>query len=118
MYSRNIGKSSTGNAQFNAWRRQYFDEILFGEHLRPVDKLVALALLHFVNRDTHSTYVNPLTVAKAIGVKHPAVLASVERLVADKRLCKRKRGDFRGTDLELRNRDDAVWQSMKGSHEY
>ena len=69
-----------------AWKRQYTDEIVFSKHLKIPDKIVALALLHFMNRRAGATCVDPLTLANKLGIDLDVVRASIERLVADRHL--------------------------------
>jgi hypothetical protein len=68
----------------------YFDQIMFaasangftGEsRLNPTDRIVAFGILHYVNREAGATYVELLTLAKRLGIKHPAVKVAARHLV-------------------------------------
>jgi hypothetical protein len=71
------------NAQIRAW----IDQCLFSERsftgereLSTQDKAVAIAIARYVNRAAGATYVDPLTISKALGIKHHAVKASLRNL--------------------------------------
>ena len=57
----------------------YFDQIIYAadftgkSQLTPTDRIVALAILHYVNRKAGATYVDLLTLARRVGIKHPTV---------------------------------------------
>jgi hypothetical protein len=112
-------------------RRKYFDEVLFGVHWRgwpkknhpsrsgsiggsifnrttpSAAKLVALAISHYANGSRGSTYADPLTIAKALGIKHKIVVASIDALRFEKHIDAGRRRDGM-TDLILRLRNGAV----------
>jgi Zinc-binding domain of primase-helicase len=67
----------------------YFDQIMFAasandftgkSRLNPTDRIVALGILHYVNREAGATYVDLLTLAKRLGIKHLAVKTAARRL--------------------------------------
>ena len=64
----------------------YFDQILFSADftgkslLNPTDRIVALGILHYVNRQAGATYVDLLTLAKRLGIKHPIVKTAARHL--------------------------------------
>ncbi len=98
-------KESQPHSLSNAAVRSYIDQILFCDRyidgkkeLTALDKIVALAILCYVNRKAGATYVDLLTVAKRLGVKHPKVKAAADRLVETKHLGTRKQRD-RATPL-------------------
>jgi Zinc-binding domain of primase-helicase len=77
----------------------YFDQIMFaasasdftGEsRLNPTDRIVALGILQYVNREAGATYVDRLTLAKRLDIKHPAVMTATRRLA--------ERGDLKITE--------------------
>jgi hypothetical protein len=85
----NIAKLSDGTNSFS--RGKYFDEVLFGKNWRgwgesiigstpTAAKLVALAISHYANGSRGSTYVDPLTIAKALGIKHKIVVRAIHGL--------------------------------------
>jgi hypothetical protein len=77
------GKLKLSNTHIRAWIDQcLFSERLFtGEReLSTLDKAVALAIARYVNCKAGATYVDGLTIAKALGVKHHAVKASMRNL--------------------------------------
>lgn len=103
----------------NAEIRQFIDEIIFADkkHLGPVDKIVALGILHFTNRKTGSTFVDLLTVAQYVGIKHPLVLESAKRLVSDHRLSIRPR-EGRTPLLTPLLRKDTILRLTKGDQAF
>lgn len=76
------------NAQIRAW----IDQILFLERfigereLTTQDKFIAIAIAKFVNCEAGATYVDPLTIAKWLRIKQPAVVASIRNLAKAERL--------------------------------
>jgi Zinc-binding domain of primase-helicase len=125
----NIAKPNDGE-RFS--RRKYFDEILFDKYMRGSDfftsnkfisgsmsaavKLVALAISHYANGTRNATYTDPLTIAKALGIKHEIVIAAIEILRAHEHLAVRKRRDGM-TDLVpvLLGNDDVEFGAMKSA---
>jgi hypothetical protein len=94
-------------------RRQHFDEVLFSTHLKPVDKLVSYGIMLYVNDAARCTYVDLLTVAKRLGVKHPKVLASFGKLVTEKHWER-----FGGKYIRPLLRNDCIKRSVKGDKDY
>lgn len=85
--------SRLSNAEIRAW----IDQVLFVERyvtddkeLLTLDKAVGIAIGRFVNCKTGSTYVDPLTIAKALHVELSAVRAAIDRLVKAGHLKTRK----------------------------
>jgi Mn-dependent DtxR family transcriptional regulator len=77
------------NMQIRAW----MDQVLFSERfftnereLTTLDKAIAFGIARYVNREAGATYVDPLTIAKALGVKHQTVKASIRKLAKAGRL--------------------------------
>jgi hypothetical protein len=105
-------------------RRKYFDEILFSEYVRGWDlvhgstaaatKLVALAISHYASGKRNATYADPLTIAKALGIKHKIVMAAIKSLKGEHlAVCKRRDGM---TDLvPLLKNYDAEFGGMKSA---
>ena len=93
-------RNGNGSTRFS--RRKYFDEILsqhdrsdftFSHNYSPDDKLVALAISHYANSIRKASYVDPLTIAKALGVKHATVVAAINILKSNNHLSAHKRRD-------------------------
>jgi DNA-binding MarR family transcriptional regulator len=112
----NITKSD-GAERFS--RARYFDQVLFRDYVTGSDfligklitgstaaavKLVALAISHYANSKRNATYADPLTIAKALGIKRDTVKVAIWLLRAHDHLTTSKRRDGM-TDLIPRLRD-------------
>jgi hypothetical protein len=111
----NIAKPDDGE-RFS--RARYFDEVLFGKNWRgwgekifgsspSAAKLVALAISHYANAKRNATYADPLTIAKALGIKHKIVIGAIKGLRFEKHIDVGRRRDGM-TDLIPRLRNIAV----------
>ena len=74
-------ETSSQKSRSYAWIRQYIDEVVFSKHLAIPDKIVAIAILHYLNRKSGATCVDPLTVAKRLGLEFDVVRKSIGCLV-------------------------------------
>ena len=76
----NARPSKEQYAKWRSWWRRYLDQVLTNQHLSSVEKLVAIGILHYTAAATGSTYVCPLTLAKALGLKLNRIRSAITAL--------------------------------------
>jgi hypothetical protein len=69
---------------FYRFKRDYADQIIFSPKAKPVVKIVAMAILQYVNKHHGFRYVDPLTVAKRTGIKLDVVREAILCLVGER----------------------------------
>lgn len=109
-------KQSRDYSSFYAARRQFNDEILFDQTLKPIAKRLARAIAQAVDRETGSTFADLSTFARRVGAKLAQVRAAEETLIAAGRLKVERRG--RLTFRTPVSRGDARERSTSGSKRF